>query len=108
MVSGYIVKPLDGIKKRAKTAGITVLSSPSDDIAAAIAVAEKADVTIILGGTTCGEAIDRHTLAFDNNMDNFIPAVSKRTVVLAQVPGPVTMPWRHEVDSLAMLFLGGP
>jgi len=111
MVSGYIVKPLDGIKKRAKKAGIVVLSSPSDDIAAAIAVAEKADVTIILGGTTCGEAIDRHTLAFDNDMDSFIPAVakrSKRTVVLAQVPGPVTMPWRKEVDSLAMLFLGGP
>jgi beta-glucosidase len=111
LVSSYVVTPLDGIKARAAQAGITVLSSTDDDVAGALAVAAKADVTIVVGATTSGEHEDRETLSLDNSADALIEAVAaeaKATVVLMQVPGTILTPWRDAVDAAAVLFLGGP
>ena len=52
-----VVTPLDGIRRRAEAAGITVLSSPTNNATAAAALAAQADVTIVVGATSSGEAL---------------------------------------------------
>jgi len=62
-----------------------------------------------VAATTSGEGRDRASLELDGGVDATIAAVSgmRPTVVLAQVPGAVTMPWRDSVDSILAMFLGG-
>ena len=94
-----------------RAAGIDVVPSLTDSVSAAVAAATSADVAIVVGGTTSGEAMDRRSLALDGGADALIAAVAKaapgRTVVLAQVCGAITTPWRHDVAALLALFLGG-
>eukprot|EP00927_Polykrikos_kofoidii_P050219 TRINITY_DN44141_c0_g1_i1.p1 TRINITY_DN44141_c0_g1~~TRINITY_DN44141_c0_g1_i1.p1 ORF type:complete len:812 (-),score=142.10 TRINITY_DN44141_c0_g1_i1:294-2660(-) len=104
------VTPLTGIKAAAQAAGIEVVSSPSNDVGAALAIIGDADVTIISLGTSSTEDVDRSSLSLDDGADDFVAAVAaqaKATVVLAQSPGPFLTPWRSEVDGIAALFLGG-
>jgi len=110
VVPGHVVKPLDGLRRRAEAAGIQVISSPSNDIAAGIHAARQADVTIIVGATTSGESRDRSSLHLDDAVDLLVMDVSreaKKTVVLMQAPGAVIMPWRDWVQGIAVMFLGG-
>jgi hypothetical protein len=59
VVAANVVTPLEGISARAKKVGITVNVSASDDVEAALAAVAKADLTIVVGATTCGESEDR-------------------------------------------------
>lgn len=110
VAAGYVVTPLAGITAAAHAAGITVVSSTSNDASAAAAVAATADLTIVLAATTSGEAMDRSSLALDDNADSLISTVvgaAKKTIVLVQTPGAFTSPWRNDVDAIATMFLGG-
>merc|ERR1719506_2347198 len=110
ITAGNVTTPLDGIKDRATKLGISVIESTTDDIAAAVTAAALSDMAIVVAGATSGEAEDRSTLAFDNKADALISAVAaqaKKTLVLGQVPGVVTMPWRDDVEGIAVMFLGG-
>jgi beta-glucosidase len=107
--AGAVVKTLDGLRRR-MFHGQSLFASPTDDVEHALVVASKADVTIVVVGTTSGEGSDRPNLLLDNNVDTLISEVSKvakRTVVLAQIPGAVLTPWRDSVDAIAVQFLGG-
>merc|ERR1719188_1517060 len=87
-----------------------VLKSLDNDIDSAIKVAQKADVAIVVAGTTSGESRDRVNLALDDGADKLISAVArkaKHVIVLLQVPGAVLMPWRDSVGAILMMFLGG-
>mmetsp|Transcript_131308 Transcript_131308/g.280838 ORF Transcript_131308/g.280838 Transcript_131308/m.280838 type:complete len:763 (-) Transcript_131308:148-2436(-) len=109
-VAGYVVTPLDGIRRRAALAGMQVVASPNNDANAAIAAARQADVTIIVAATTSGESRDRPHLHLDHYADDFIAKVagqSKHTIVLMQIPGAVLMPWRDSVSSILAMFMGG-
>jgi beta-glucosidase len=104
------VTPLDAIKARAKMAGVRVLASTTSSISRAKRIASQADIAVIIAGTTSGESRDRTTLTLDDGADEMIKAVaghSSATVVLCVAPGAVTMPWRHEVDAVMLMFLGG-
>ena len=74
---------------RAAAAGVAVLSSASNDTAKAVELARQADVTIVVTGTTSGEAQDRKDLHLDSNADEMVAAVAgagSKTVVLVQGP----------------------
>merc|ERR1711920_883792 len=86
----------------------------SDDLNAGLKVASQADVTIIVGGTTSGESIDRPNLTLDHGIDDIIMkvaetnfAASKKTVVITLIPGAIVMPWRDSTSAILSLFLGG-
>lgn len=103
MTAGYVVTPLEGIARRAALAGVQVHSSPSDNISHALAAARAADVTIIVGGASSGEAQDRSSLNLDGDQDQLIfevAAVCPKTVVLLMTCGAVLTPWRTEVHSV--------
>jgi len=112
VTAGYVVTPLDGIRRRAKALGIPEVLYANDTISAAVAVAKKSDLTILVVATTSGEAMDRPNLSLDNGADALIAAVAavaKNLVVIAQIPGAVLMPWRDSpnVSAIAAMFLGG-
>lgn len=90
--------------------GIRVLSSTDGNITAAVDAAKRADVAVIVAATTSGEAQDRANLQLDDEADALIGEVSQNsvsTVVLIQAPGAVLMPWRHSINSILTMFLGG-
>lgn len=107
--SSSLVTPLDGIKQRAISAGISVLASTSNNITHAFEVAQIADVVVVIAAATSTEGVDRFSLALDDNVDDLIFAVAKirPTVVLMQTPGAVLTPWRDNVAAIANLFLPG-
>lgn len=110
VVAGNLVTPLAGLEARAKSLGIEVIASPSNNISAAVQAAMQADVAIVVAATTSGESVDRPNLSLDDGSDALIEAVAAQTnntVVLVQVPGAVLMPWRHSVSSILTMFLGG-
>lgn len=75
VVPGYHVTPLDGIKNRAKAAGIQVLDESSD---------AQADVTIVVAGTTSAESYDRSHLHLDDNADSLIESLAPTERILAR------------------------
>lgn len=119
-----VVTPLEGIRRRAKAAGITVLTQmdevnhtsgqqPVENVSRRLqdvaVLAEEADVVIVVGAATATESVDRTSLGLDDGADALIFQVAKlkNTIVLLEVPGPVFTPWRNEVSAIACLFLGG-
>jgi beta-glucosidase len=105
-----VVTPLAGITAAARAHGIGVVSYTGNSTSGAVAKAGEADVTIVVGGATTGESHDRETLHLQDDADELIYAVtnvSKKTVVLAQVPGAVVMPWREAVDAILIAFHPG-
>lgn len=110
VVAANPVTALDGIKQRALALGVEVMEATSDDANDATDKASKADVAIVVGGTSSGESTDRKNLNLDNGADDLIMTVAmaaKKTVVLLQIPGVVMMPWRDNVSAVAAMFLGG-
>eukprot|EP00931_Biecheleriopsis_adriatica_P055372 TRINITY_DN32727_c0_g1_i1.p1 TRINITY_DN32727_c0_g1~~TRINITY_DN32727_c0_g1_i1.p1 ORF type:complete len:723 (+),score=145.21 TRINITY_DN32727_c0_g1_i1:127-2295(+) len=106
----HVVTPLECIQRRARQANVEVRSSTSDDLEEAAYLASQVDVAIVVVATTSGEQVDRPHLHLDNQADQLIEAVaarSRRTIVLCQVPGAVVMPWRHQVEGIALMFLAG-
>mmetsp|Transcript_35795 Transcript_35795/g.94007 ORF Transcript_35795/g.94007 Transcript_35795/m.94007 type:complete len:845 (+) Transcript_35795:43-2577(+) len=105
-----LITTLAGLAERAATAGIAVVSAPTDDISAALAAVAQADVALVVGATSSGEALDRADLNLDHDADALIAAVGASgtpTVALLQVPGAVLTPWRDNVSAAAVMFLGG-
>jgi len=109
-LAGKVVTPFDGLGTKAGALGIKVSSSLTDDVDAAVKAARHVDVAIVVVATTSGESRDRKDLNLDGDVDALIEAVrkvAKKIVVLVEAPGPVVMPWRKEVDGVAIMFLGG-
>jgi beta-glucosidase len=84
----------------------------ADAIAAAVEVASRADVAVVVVGLTEEqetESIDKSTLRLPGGQDQLVravAAVAKRTVVVLNAATPVLMPWLDEVD--AVLWAGLP
>jgi len=109
-LAGNVVTPFDGLRAKAKSLNMEVMESLTDDPIVAAQVAKKVDIAIIVAGTTSGESRDRLNLNLDGDVDKLIDAVrkvAKKTIVLVAAPGAVVMPWRNEVDGIAIMFLGG-
>ncbi|RKQ92990.1 beta-glucosidase [Solirubrobacter pauli] len=82
----------------------------SPDIQAAVSLASRSDVAVVVAGLYEAESRDRGELDLPTEQDELIDAVSRanpRTVVVLQSGGPVTMPWINQVDGIMQLYYGG-
>ncbi|MFI7385524.1 glycoside hydrolase family 3 C-terminal domain-containing protein [Streptomyces sp. NPDC049813] len=82
-------------------------------LAGAVAAARRADVAVVVVGTTDGdeaEGHDRTSLALPGHQDDLVRAVAAanpRTVVVVNSGAPVELPWRHEVGAVLLTWLPG-
>ena len=82
----------------------------SPDIQAAVDLARRSDVAVVVAGLYEAESRDRGQLSLPTNQNELIDAVSRvnpRTIVVLQTGGPVTMPWINQVDGIVQLYYGG-
>ncbi|MGO8872730.1 MAG: glycoside hydrolase family 3 protein [Acidimicrobiales bacterium] len=82
----------------------------SDQIAAAVAAARKADVAVVFAGDFTAEAFDRPSLSLPGDEDELISAVAAanpRTVVVLNTGGPVLMPWLDRVSAVVEAWYPG-
>jgi len=101
VVPPYVVKPFDGIQKRAAALGIDVIDADSD---------EKADVIIVVAGAKTAESKDRDHLHLADDTDSLIASVASgggKVIVLMQVPGAILMPWKNSVHAILTSFYLG-
>ncbi|NBE98253.1 glycosyl hydrolase [Nonomuraea sp. KC401] len=93
--------------------GGEVEASEMAALEAAVASARRAEVAVIVVGTSPEierEAADRATLALPGAQDRLVRAVAAanpRTVVVVNAGAPVLMPWRNEVAAVLLGWFGG-
>lgn len=86
---------------------------PEDGIERAVAIAQKADVAVVVVGssnTSETETRDRSSLALYGRQNELVAAVAEvnpRTVVVLINGAPVTMPWLEKVDAVLEAWLPG-
>ena len=84
-----------------------------DDIARAAALAQDADVAVLCVGLNSewdGEGIDRPHIdlpAAINTLVESVAAVARKTIVVLQSGGPVTMPWLTQVNAVVQAWYPG-
>lgn len=87
--------------------------APEDEFAAAIEAARRAEVAVVVVGTTEqleSEGRDRTTLALPGRQDELVAAVAAvnpRTVVVVNSGAPVEMPWREDVAAVLLTWFPG-
>jgi beta-glucosidase len=105
----YTVNPVDGIKSRVGP-DVTVSYNDGSDAAAAAAVAQSADVAIVMVGDNETEGSDRSSLALSGNQDQLVTSVAAanpHTVVVAKSGGPILMPWAAQVPAIVEAWYPG-
>lgn len=86
---------------------------PAPDRQAAIRAAESADKTILFigpGTTSESEGSDRSSMAIDDEQTELledIVRVNPNTIVVANIGGPVEMPWESNVPAIVSMWLPG-
>jgi beta-glucosidase len=102
---------IDYVQKTFRASIVLQWIQPADDlIAAAVAVARDSDVVLVCVSDIESEGIDRENLALPGQQDQLIAAVAAanpRTIVVANVGGPVTMPWLAKVPTVLIGWYGG-
>lgn len=87
--------------------------SRDEELADAVALAQKSDVAIVFVGTTAeieSEGHDRQNISLPDGQDQLVAAVAKvakRTVVVVNAGSPIEMPWFDDVDSVLLTWFGG-
>ncbi len=80
------------------------------DTAAAAKLAAQSDVAIVFGTQWTGESLDAPSLSLPNGQDALISAVAKankRTVVVLETGGPVSMPWVKQAAAVVEAWYPG-
>jgi len=73
-------------------------------------LAREADVALVFVGTDSSEGSDRPTLDLGGGQDEFVETIVEaqpKTVVIANAPGAVLMPWIDKVSAVLCAFLPG-
>ena len=100
--------PVDALK--AEMPKKTKISYDSgDDIAAAVALAQKSDVAVVFVNQWMGEGFD-NPLELQGNQDALIAAVAKanpKTIVVVESGGAILMPWASQVPAVLEAFYPG-
>ncbi len=94
--------PLKAIRAKARTAKVEY--NAGTDLAAAAALAKTSDVAIVFAVQPASEGRDLPDLSLPDGQDKLIAAVAaanKRTIVVLETGGAVTMPW---LDSVAAVL----
>jgi len=80
------------------------------DLDAATAAASSADVVIVQVATTSSEGSDRTTLSLSDDENDLVAAAAAanpNTIVIANAPGALLMPWADDVAAIIMSFMPG-
>lgn len=102
------VSPKEGIKKIAGS-NVSVLVNDGTDIAQALAIAKKADVTILMLGDRQTEGRD-HPISLGGNQDKLAEAVLKanpHAIVVLKTGGPILMPWIAKASAVVEAWYPG-
>lgn len=102
--------PIVSMYERANSLGIDISSALTNNITDAMNGIKDADAIVVLAATTAEESRDRASLHLDNGADDLIFELAKQekpVIVLTQVPGTILLPWKDNVDAIALMFLGG-
>lgn len=102
--------PIVSMYERANSLGIDISSALTNNITDAMNGIKDADAIVVLAATTAEESRDRASLHLDNGADDLIFELAKQekpAIVLTQVPGTILLPWKDNVDAIALMFLGG-
>jgi len=84
-----------------------------EEIEAAVALAARSDVAVVVVGTTAeveSEGFDRASLALPGRQDELVrkvAAANPRTVVVVNSGAPVLLPWADEVAAVLLTWFGG-
>jgi beta-glucosidase len=103
------VSPVTGLRERL---GPTVAVTTADgrDVGRAVALARAADVAIVVVGDREREGADRSGIDLDGNQNDLVAAVAaanRRTIVVLNTGGPVTMPWLGDVGAVVEAWYPG-
>jgi beta-glucosidase len=91
----------------------TVVPDPEAEIAEAVAAARKADVAVVVVGTSASiesEGFDRKDLNLPGSQNRLVEAVAEanpRTIVVVNAGSPVLMPWLDRVGAVLLGWFGG-
>jgi beta-glucosidase len=99
--------PLKALQSRT---GAKIVWHDGKDAAAAARVAKGADVAIVFATQWTAESIDAPSLALPDNQDALITAIAganRRTVVVLETGGPVTMPWLGKTAAVLAAWYPG-
>lgn len=100
--------PLAAIRARAPAARVAF--DPGTDIAAAVRAARQADVAIVFAHQPMLETMDAQHLSLPDSQDDLIRAVAaanRRTIVVLETGGAVTMPWIDDVAAVLAAWYPG-
>ncbi|EDQ89527.1 uncharacterized protein MONBRDRAFT_32335 [Monosiga brevicollis MX1] len=84
--------------------------SDGSNLTEAAELAAKADVALVAVATTSSEGSDRADLSLGNGQDELVTMVAahqSNTIVHITCPGAVLTPWREDVKSIFVSFMGG-
>ena len=103
----YPSSPLKALAARTQA---KVVYHDGKDVTAAAKLAAASDVAIVFGTQWTAESLDVPSLALPDNQDALIDAVAganKRTVVVLETGGPVTMPWLDKAGAVLAAWYPG-
>ena len=104
----YTVAPVAGIQNRAGSS-VTVHYADGSNIAAAVALAQAADVAIVMVGDSETEGID-DSISLSGTQDQLvqqIAAANPRTVVVLKSGTAILMPWASSVPAILQAWYPG-
>jgi beta-glucosidase len=100
--------PLKALRDAAPKADVQF--AEGNDVAAAAALAAKAQVAVVFVQKWQAESVDTPDLALPDNQDALVDAVAKanpRTIVVLENSGPVAMPWLDQVGAVLETWYPG-
>jgi len=104
----FPTSPLKAIRAQAPHANVQY--DPGTDLAAAAALAKKADVAIVFAYQWESEGMDLDNLSLPEHQDDLIAkvaAANPHTVVVLETGSTVTMPWADQVSGILEAWYGG-
>jgi beta-glucosidase len=110
VICPYVISPFDGISQHLSDPAKQVTYTPTHPIANAVKAAAEADIAIVFVGVSSHEGADRPNLDLGSDQDKLIEAVAfaqKNTVVVANCPGAVLMPWVEKTRAVVAAWLPG-
>ena len=105
----YVVRPAEAIARRAGTA-VTVRSAAGAGLQAAVRAAAASDVAVVFADKSASEGRDFGTLVLppeQNDLIARVAAVNRRTIVVLNTHGALTMPWIDQVEGVLQAWYGG-
>ena len=103
----YASSPLKALSERTKA---SVTYYDGKDVKAAVKAARAADIVIVFATQWTAEGLDTPDLNLPGNQDVLINAIAKankKTIVVLETGGPVTMPWLDRVGAVVEVWYPG-